>query len=114
MSNFAAERTVIARKAHRCGECFRTINPGERYQRAAGCWWGDFWHQETCAHCAALRPMLRDFDPEYNEDYYGGLVESLYDRVGDLPCGLLRGFVNARRGWRRRDGSLVDIPDGAS
>lgn len=114
MSDFASERSVTARKAHHCGECGRTIDPGETYQRAAGCWWGDFWHQRTCSHCAALRPMLREIDPDYYEDYYGGLSEHLYESRDQIPVSLLRALVNMQRRWRRRDGSLVDVPGGAS
>lgn len=114
-ADFASERNVRARKPHRCGECSRTIQPGETYQRAAGCWWGDFWHMVTCAHCAALRPMVRDVDAEYNEDYYGGLSEYLacWGR-GTLTLPLLRATANMNRDWTRRDGTLVEVPGGVS
>lgn len=114
MSDFASERNVTARTPHRCGECFRTIQPGEVYQRAAGRWWGDFWHMTTCAHCAHLRPLVREFCPDYDEDYYGGLLDCLYGDTSGLPTDVLRAFVNMRRRWTRRDGTLVDLPGGVA
>lgn len=109
MSEFASEREVTARTLHQCGECFRTIQPGERYQRAAGSWEGEFWSMTTCAHCAAIRPLVAEEDPWYQEHYYGGLWESL-NNLDRYPLPLLRVMVNMRRHWSRRDGTLVDVP----
>lgn len=44
-----------ARKEHRCHECHRKIQPGERYERVFGIWSGDTDVFNTCPHCLALR-----------------------------------------------------------
>lgn len=41
----------VAKKPHRCGECLRKIQPGERYQVASGKWDGDFDFHKTCPDC---------------------------------------------------------------
>lgn len=74
MSNdFASTKQVKARKAHKCEECWRTIEPGETYHRTAGSWEGDFFTCVACAHCAALRKRVDKVDPNYFESYFGGL-----------------------------------------
>jgi len=47
---FEAERP-IARREHRCTECFCTINPGERYERASGLAEGTWFRYKTCHRC---------------------------------------------------------------
>lgn len=48
----------IARKQHRCDECFRPIAPGEQYERVFGVWDGDASTFRTCAQCLALREYV--------------------------------------------------------
>lgn len=47
-----------ARKEHRCKECRRRIQPGERYERVFGIWGGDPDVYNTCPHCLALRDHI--------------------------------------------------------
>lgn len=47
--------TPRARKAHKCCECLRIIQPGERYERWSGRFDGDFFSQKTCHQCAEIR-----------------------------------------------------------
>lgn len=44
-----------ARKQHRCCECRRTIERGERYHYTFGVWDGDADQYTTCAQCAEIR-----------------------------------------------------------
>ena len=45
-----------ARKRHKCCECRKTIQPGEKYQLIEGLWDGDCWDRfKTCAECAEMR-----------------------------------------------------------
>lgn len=59
--------TVRARKAHRCFECPRVIQPGEVYERESGIWPDGPMSFKTCLTCAALTSlvhsaMAKDYD----------------------------------------------------
>ena len=43
-----------ARKEHICGECGRTIHPGETYHYESGIWEGEPKSHKTCADCLSL------------------------------------------------------------
>jgi len=49
-----------ARKEHRCCECRQPITVGQRYERIAGKWEGQFDTFSTCEKCADLRDSLND------------------------------------------------------
>lgn len=51
---FYSERTVRARKPHRCKECGRTIKVGASYVRVAGKHDGSVWSEAICAPCMSL------------------------------------------------------------
>jgi hypothetical protein len=40
-----------ARKKHKCCECGRVINKGEKYQKVKGCWYGEWSTYQTCEEC---------------------------------------------------------------
>jgi hypothetical protein len=121
--SFYVDRTVTARKEHECGDCGRPIPQGEQYHRVAGAAYGDFWTWKHCAHCAALRRMIRDIDEEsyYDEDglnvadwvaNYGSAVEirelDRYDTIKALGhYRIIRWFQNR---WRDRNGQLREVP----
>jgi hypothetical protein len=48
----------IARKAHRCDECGRQIQPGERYERVRAVWDGDPQTCRTCVYCLGVRDSV--------------------------------------------------------
>lgn len=48
----------LARTAHRCDECGRTIEPGERYERVYAKWDGDPGTVRTCCYRLAMRDLL--------------------------------------------------------
>ncbi|ASR80601.1 hypothetical protein SEA_JORDAN_48 [Arthrobacter phage Jordan] len=78
---FAAEKFVTARKQHKCGECFRVIQPGEGYFRGAGNWEGDFWHLKWCLQCDRFRDIVLYVDSEFWQQCYGGLGEWVAERL---------------------------------
>ncbi|QDH48538.1 hypothetical protein SEA_GREKAYCON_48 [Arthrobacter phage Grekaycon] len=78
---FAAEKFVTARKTHKCGECFRVIQPGEGYFRGAGNWEGDFWHMKWCLQCDRFRDIVLYVDSEFWQQCYGGLGEWVAERL---------------------------------
>lgn len=47
-----------ARKKHQCGECWRTIQPGELYGVFAGLFDGDFFAVKHCLRCTKARHWL--------------------------------------------------------
>jgi len=53
----------IARKAHRCTECRRLIEPGHQYEKTFGIWDGDVGLHKTCARCVAMREWVRAHVP---------------------------------------------------
>lgn len=57
-SEFFAESEPIARKLHRCSECDKAINKGEKYQRCSGKSEGEFWTFNTCLLCAEIRKVF--------------------------------------------------------
>jgi hypothetical protein len=61
------ERMVTARKSHRCSECSRTIQKGERYKYIFGVWDGDARSFHTCAECLSAWEW---FNKEYECDCY--------------------------------------------
>jgi len=54
-AEFFSEKIVKARKHHKCVECGKGINPGERYETATGKWDGDIHTNKTCMICRAIR-----------------------------------------------------------
>jgi hypothetical protein len=44
-----------AKKPHKCSECEKEIDKGERYQYACGKTEGDFWSFRTCLICDEIR-----------------------------------------------------------
>ena len=76
-----------ARKEHRCCECYRTIEKGEKYQYISGIWDGAPSSFKTCRQCAQIR------DDYGCCAYFGDLREYIWDSLGvDIVDG--RVFVN--------------------
>lgn len=97
-------RIRTARKAHKCGECSRQIEPGEKYQYVSGVWDGDFDTKKTCRHCLVGQELLIR---ECRGFIYGGIQEDLQDHVSEaLPWSMqaARLVVGMRRRWQRFDG----------
>lgn len=101
-------RRPVARKAHRCSMCSRTIEPGEKYSRSFTVDSGDVWAWKECEHCEAMVCILWKyfewyaFDEGYNADAMGEFEPSTIAEA--------RLQVYWRHGWRRRDGSLYPVP----
>lgn len=102
----------VARKQHKCYECGRDIEAGERYYFATGVLNGDrkWITMRQCAHCVWAAAWLRS---ECNGFLFGCVEEDLRDHWdGELMRGLDLGrrIVGMRRRWKRRDGSLMPVP----
>lgn len=94
-----------ARKAHKCGECCRTIEPGERYEFVCGSWEGHIETHRTCWHCLAAREWLSKV---CNGWLYGMVREDLHEHYleGYNPRWLSIACSGMRKQWRRPDGSM--------
>ena len=109
---FLNKQERVARKGHRCCECYRTIQPGERYTHATGRWDGTFSTFKRCGNCSAVQQALQERLPCYCW-YWGGLYEDegLPEYLNDLRraetgdyFAVMRLIVAAKRakcsGWR--------------
>ncbi len=52
---FSETTYPVARKTHRCTECYRDIKHGEKYEKCTGVWEGDFETYKTCIDCLSIR-----------------------------------------------------------
>lgn len=52
-----------ARKQHKCHECSRLVQPGERYEVVFGIWDGRSDIFKTCSRCLALREWVKAHVP---------------------------------------------------
>lgn len=100
---FYHHETRTARTAHRCYDCLRIIDPGERYNRGAGMGNAYAWTWKDCAHCKAILPLLPYGDEGYSQDDY-----TEWDPGN--PLHLMRLRVQLNRQWRRADGTFYPVP----
>ena len=95
--------TPTARKAHRCCECRRTIEPGERYESVTAKWDMGVSTYKTCRHCDAAKHWL---EVECNGYLFEAVEEDLeqhFDEQPDLHLGRL--IIGIRHQWRVRHGA---------
>lgn len=100
--SFVADvREQTARVAHTCGECGRTIEPGERYRVGGGVCDGEWWTGKMCVHCWAARSWL---SVQCNGWLWGGVLEDLEEHWQESPLlrshWLGRAILGMRRRWR--------------
>lgn len=111
----------VARKAHRCDQCSRSISPGERYHRweAASDYSDGIETTKTCDHCHRLARDLWAADVRGEDDYgsecYVYLPE-LFLNGYDLPTGepWETRFALLRVQWETEDGPLAAYPEGGA
>jgi hypothetical protein len=103
-----ASENPVARKEHRCQLCYRTINPGERYNRQRNIGDDGPYVFKACAHCDALVKVSTVTE----EANYWGEGYTADDFVEWRPSTMpeARWRAQYRRKWRRRDGALYPIP----
>lgn len=106
---YALTTTQTARKPHQCQSCWRTIDPGEKYDKYVTFDGGAGTYKE-CRHCTALA-ILWDLFRWTNCEGYDH--EAFYEYGRDAARDTMRDarwFVQWKRHWRRRDGTLYPIP----
>ena len=105
-----SSRYQVARKNHKCEECNRIINVGEKYLYVFGVWGGDARAFKTCSHCEKGMQILTRKCGGY---MHGGIYEDLFEHVRDiLPWSMTaaRLVIGMRRKWQRFDMSGLMKP----
>lgn len=102
----------LSRKVHKCNECRREIQTGEKYECVTAGYTGsapDTWR--TCEHCIAARQWLQW---ECDGWLYGGVYEDLsehrHEEVVQSKWALLRLIVGMGKQWKYGNGHLMPIP----
>ena len=80
MPDFFTRSMPTAHNEHKCGECGRVINPGEKYEYVSGKWDGDWEVYKTCADCLSIRDTL--FCNYGIGRIYEDLMEEIYNTNG--------------------------------
>lgn len=74
---FENRQNITARKQHKCHECYRVIEPGEKYETASGVYDGSFYHHKTCSDCLSLRDQVFT-----NGWWYGQIWDDFFSNIG--------------------------------
>ena len=90
------ESQPTARKQHKCGECRRTIEAGEKYNREVSLYDGDISTYKTCLDCMSIR---REFfrGGFYYEFIIDALDEHINDSGGDISESCLASLTPGAR-----------------
>ena len=106
---FYNEIKRIARKQHRCCECKRLIQPGEKYQLAKG-FWDEFQEYKTCQHCEVAQQWLAVECGGFN---FHGVADEILEHAQEyFHFRLYRYAVGMRRGWQsfKDETKLLPVP----
>ena len=107
MVEIIADDRPVARKAHICCMCSRTIDPGETYRRARAVGDDGPYVFKECMHCRLLIKLHGD---EFVWDWYEGYCDEDVREWEPATVATMRLKVQFRRRWRRRDGALYPLP----
>ena len=102
------ENAHVARKPHKCTECRRVIEPGERYLYGGGVMDGETSTYKTCVDCAEKpRAWLEDNCDGW---LYGCLLEDLEEHIDQFPndVALMEAIWVIRSHGGRRDPELYE------
>lgn len=83
-ADFWTERTVTARKPHRCESCRETIAVGEKYVRVAQKYEGCFWAYRLCVVCYVCIPRC-DYSKHEVEYNVRDMLEWYREELRDVP-----------------------------
>jgi hypothetical protein len=93
-----------AAKAHKCYECRRQINTGERYHNAKVIYEGQPDEFKTCAHCTVGVAWLKHNCGGY---MFGDVMEDIREHADEYPAiakPIMDYVARMRRQWQRADG----------
>jgi len=78
-----SQKTPIARKQHKCHECYRQILPGEQYERLVSVYDGMISTHKTCIDCLSIREVFFS-GGYYFERIHEDLREHVFECYGDI------------------------------
>ena len=91
----------IAKKQHKCCECKRTIQAGEKYKRQFGVWDGRAEAFKMCKFCIEPASWLVSECGGYP---LGDLKTEIEEHAFEYKkMFLYRWLINIREGWKRKD-----------
>lgn len=98
-----------ARKEHKCMECFRTINKGEKYLNEGTLFDGRKSTHKTCSHCQVVRKWLTNNCGGFA---YGCIREDFNDHAIEythIPSLVITNALMYNR-WMTKKGTLYRKP----
>lgn len=98
---------ITARREHRCAECARQIDAGEKYHAETFVFDGAITKHKTCEHCMAVRQWLAD---ECGGWVYTAVQEDAADHASGYGMDLARAVIGMRWKWRGKSGRLLPVP----
>lgn len=90
-----------ARKTYQCYECGGNILLGDKYERVAGKWDGNFMSFRTCEHCHDIRRWTQNNVPCLCFEY-GNMEESCLEAINDAVYRAPKETVGLRFGFYRK------------
>lgn len=104
-AEFYHETMRTARKQHKCLECYRSIEPGEQYERVRAKWDGNISEYKTCQQCLAVREWLNEVCSGF---IFGCVRQDLHEHWQEgYGIWLGKASVWMKRKWHKRDGTLA-------
>lgn len=97
-AQFYVAEIRTARKQHKCNECGRAVQPGERYEHVRAKWDGDMATVRTCVRCLSLREWVKAHVPCFcwaHHDMIEDAINTAQNYAHEAP-GLLFGAYRRR------------------
>lgn len=107
-----SQKLLTARKQHKCGECYRVIEPHEIYEEYVG--FGDsMFRRKTCQHCVLSRTWLEvNCGGRY---IFGAVLEDLQEHWYESPeyrsLDLGRKILGMKKKWQGKSGNRLPLPN---
>lgn len=105
------DSTLTAKKEHKCDECRRVIQPGEKYRRERGVHESEPFTHKTCQHCLVARDWMNATCGGF---VYGEIEEELLEHWNEdtdyRTRELAKLIYGMGRNWQARKGGLMPLP----
>ena len=104
LPEFYTAKMRIARKQHRCNECYSTIPRIEKYEYVSAKWEGKIANFKTCERCLVLRNYVESSIKCVcwsHENMIEDCIETLKEYAHELPGLLFGGYRRMLRAQKR-------------